>query len=183
MIIAVDIDNTINNLQEAVIKLFNEQHGTNYTLTDFNDYDIENVLPVKEAVAMKEMYGDNDIYDYVKPLTGAKEGLQKLISDGDQVYLVTAAIPKNYYQKVEWIHHFFPFVDDAHIVSMKHKGLFNCDIMIEDNIKNLIASTLYHRICVDYPWNRNVHDYVYDIHRCANWNEIVKAVKKIKEKE
>ena len=179
MIIACDIDNVINNLQEAVINLFNERHGTTYTLDDFHDYNVENVLPVKEAIAMKEMFGESGIYDYVKPIVGSRDGLQKLINDGHQVYLVTDAVPKNYNEKIEWVKHFFPFIDEAHIVAMKHKHLFKCDLMYEDNIHNLLAGVSYHRVCMDYPWNRNVKDYVYDVHRCTCWNEFLNVVNKL----
>ena len=183
MIIACDVDNVINNLQEAIITLFNERHGTAYTMDHFLDYNIENVLPVKEAVAMKEMYGEIGIYDYVKPTTGSQDGLKKLIGDGHQVYLVTDAVPKNYNEKIEWIKHFFPFIDDAHIVAMKHKHLFKCDLMYEDNMQNLLAGVSYQRVCMDHPWNRNIKDYVYDIHRCNSWHEFLNVVNELTEKE
>lgn len=183
MVIVCDIDNVINNLQEAVVNLFNERHGSNYTLEDFYEYNVSNVLPVKEAMAMKDMYVESGIYDNVKPLAGSQEGLQKLINDGHQVYLVTDTPPEIFSEKVEWLHHFFPFVDDAHIVAMKHKHLFKCDLMFEDNVHNLLAGVTYHRVCMDYPWNRSVKDHVYGIHRCTSWNDFANIVEKLKEEE
>ena len=183
MIIAIDVDNTICNLQEAVTSLFNKRHGTNYTLDDITEYNVENVLPNKQANKMKKMYGENGIYDNVKPIKGAQEVLQKLIASNHEIYLVTDAIPKVYNEKVEWIKLFFPFIDEGRIVAMKNKGLFKCDIMIDDNIQNLISGVHYHRICLDYPWNRKVHDEAYSIHRCTNWNEIMNVVNKLNEKE
>lgn len=183
MIIACDIDNVLNNLQEVVLDLFNERHGTHYTMDDFHDYNVENVLAVKEAIDMKKMYGDKKIYDHVKPMPGAQESLQKLSNDGHQVYLVTDALPQNYNEKIQWLHHFFPFIEDSHVVAMKHKHLFKCDLMIEDNAQNLLSGIYYYRVCMDYPWNRKVTDYVYDIHRCKNWNEIIDVVNKLNEKE
>lgn len=183
MVLCIDVDNVLGNLQEAVVNVFNERCGTKYTVDHFTDYNVENVLPVKEAVAMKKMYGESGIYDYVKPLAGSQECLQKLINDGHQVYLVTDAIPKNYNDKVKWIKHFYPFVDEAHIVAMKHKNMFRCDIMIEDNMQNLLSGVHYDRICIDYPWNRNVHDYAYDIYRCSCWNEIVNVINRLNKEE
>lgn len=183
MILCVDVDNVLGNLQEVVTNLFNERYGTNYTLDDFTDYNIENVLPVKEAINMQKMYGDNNIYSYVKPISGAQESLQRLVNTGHQVYLVTDAIPQNYNDKINWLHHFFPFIDNAHIIAMKHKWLLRADVMIEDNLTNLLARPYYERIVLDYPWNRNVTDYVYDIHRCTSWDEIIDAINKIDERE
>lgn len=184
MIIACDCDNVINNLQETIINLFNKRCKTEYTLEDFHDYDIENCLPIKEAATMKKMYGESGLYKQITPVAGTQEGLKKLISAGHQVYIVTDAISKTYNEKCDWIKHFFPFIDDTHIISMKHKHLFKCDIMIEDNIQNLLAGTHYNRICMDYPWNKTKHeDYIYDIYRCQNWRQIIDAVNKIIEKE
>ena len=183
MILCIDVDNVLGNLQEVVTNLFNERYGTTYTLDDFTDYNIENVLSVKEAITMKEMYSENGIYNYIKPIAGSQDALQKLINDGHQVYLVTDAIPKIYNEKVEWICHFYPFVDSTHIVAMKHKHLFKCDVMIEDNVQNLIAGVHYNRICMDYPWNRKVHDCAYDIHRCSDWEQVMSIIDKLNEEE
>ena len=181
MILCIDVDNVICNLQEAVTNLFNQRHDTNYTLDYFTEYNIENILPIKEAAMMKEMYNESGIYDYVKPIAGSQDGLKKLIADGHHVYLVTASHSKIYHEKVEWIRHFFPFIDDAHVISMKHKHLFKCDIMVEDNTQNLIAGLHYERICFNYPWNKKIHDEAYNIHRCNNWNEIVNVVNQIEQ--
>lgn len=183
MVIACDIDNVICNLQETILIWFNERYGTHYTLNDFTEYDVMNVLPTEDALKMQSMYGETGLYSLVRPLPGAQDSLKKLINEGHQVYLVTDAIPKTYGEKVEFIHRYFPFIDDSHIVAMKHKHLFRCDVLIEDNLPNLLAKPYYHRICFNYPWNESKKDYVYDIHRCYNWEDIIAAINKINDGE
>lgn len=183
MVIMVDVDDVICNLQETVVRLFNERFGANYTLNDFTEYDVMNVLPTQDAMVMKDMYGEHGLYDKVKPIPGAQEALEKLINLGHQVYLVTAAVPKTYGEKVAFIKRFFPYIDESHIVCMRHKWMFKADIMIEDNLQNLLAKPYYHRILLDRPWNQSNKDYVYDIHRCYNWDDIIAAVNKISELE
>lgn len=183
MIIACDVDDVICNLQEVVIELFNNKFGSKYTLEDFTEYDIMNILPTQDAIVMKDMYGSHGLYNKVKPIPGAQEALEKLINLGHQVYLVTAAIPETYGEKVAFIKRFFPYIDDGHIVAMKHKYMFKCDIMIEDNLQALLAKPYYYRICFDKPWNRSVNDWTYDIRRCKSWNEIVEVVNKINDLE
>lgn len=183
MVIACDVDDVICNLQEVVIELFNNKFGSNYALEDFTEYDIMNILPTKDAIAMKDMYGISGLYSKVKPISGAQEALEKLINLGHQVYLVTAAIPETYGEKVAFIKRFFPYIDDGHIIAMKHKHMFRCDVMIDDNLQALLAKPYYYRICFDRPWNRSVNDWTYDIHRCKNWNEIVEVVNKINDGE
>lgn len=183
MIIAIDIDDTICNLQEVVIDIFNKRFGSHYKIDDFAEYDIMNILPTQDAIVMKDMYGESGLYDKVKPMLGAQEALEKLINLGHQVYLVTAAIPKTYGEKVAFIKRFFPYIDESHIICMKHKWLLKCDVMIEDNLQTLLAKPYYHRILLDKPWNQSNKDYVYGVHRCYNWDDIVTAVNKISELE
>ena len=183
MVLCVDVDDVICNLQEVVVNLFNKRYGSHYTVEDFTEYDVMNILPTQDAIVLKDMYGEIGLYDKVKPMPGAQEALEKLINLGHQVYLVTAAIPKTYGEKVAFIKRFFPYIDDGHIVAMKHKHMFKCDVMIEDNLQTLLAKPYYHRICLDRPWNRQISDWTYDIHRCKNWNEIVEVVNKINDGE
>lgn len=183
MILCVDVDDVICNLQETVIGLFNKRFGTHYTINDFNDYDVMNILPAQNGVAMRDMYGEAGLYDKVRPLPGAQDALQKLINMGHQVYFVTAAVPKTYGEKVEFIKRYFSFIDESHIICMRHKWLFKCDVMIEDNLQTLLTKPYYHRVLFDRPWNQSNKDYVYDIHRCHNWDDIVAAVNKINDLE
>ena len=183
MIIACDVDDVICNLQEVVVDLFNKRLGVNYTVDDFTDYDVMNVLSTQDGIVMRDIYGESGLYNKVKPVAKAKESLQKLMNMGHQVYLVTAAVPKTYGEKVEFIKRHFPFIDESHIVCMKHKWMFKCDVMIEDNLQTLIEKPYYHRVLMDRPWNQSNKDYVYDIHRCTNWNEIVDVINKINESE
>ena len=61
--------------------------------------------------------------------------------------------------------------------------MFKCDVMIEDNLSNLIAKPYYHRILINWPWNQSNKDYVYDINRCYNWDDVLAAINKINELE
>ena len=183
MVIVCDIDDTINNLQEVVVSTFNKRYHTKYTINDFENYDIERALNKHDAENMKVIYSEPGIYDNVRPEPGSQDALRKLIQEGHDVYLVTDAIPSIYAEKVEWVKHHFPFVDPGKIVCMKDKWLIECDLIIEDRIETLLAKPYYYRACIDRPWNRSVHDYVYEINRIKNWNDIFKVIDDIYELE
>lgn len=183
MVIVCDCDNVLNNLQETVVSLFNDRNGTNYTLHDFHTYDIMNSLPMQDAISMKEMYAECDLYNFVKPVRGAQVAIEKLINNGHQIYIATDHPSATYGEKVAWIKKYFPCIDDAHIICIKHKWLLRSDIMIEDCVENLLAKPFYDRILVDYPWNRHVKDYAYNIRRCANWEQISDVINKINDGE
>lgn len=183
MTICIDCDNVLCNLQEVVVNLFNERYRTHYTLNDFTEYDIMNILPTAEAVKMREIYGESGLYNVVKPLPGAQNAVQKLVNIGHQVYVVTDAIPSTYGEKVEFIQRYFPCISADHIVAMKHKHLLRCDVMVEDNLDNLLAGQHYHRCLVNWPWNDSKKDWIYGIERCYGWDDILAAINKINDLE
>ena len=179
MIIQCDVDGVLNNLMKVTLNVFNENHGHHYTLEDITTYNLSNCFEQNEANIMKKIFENPDIWNKVKPIPGSQDGLQKLIRDGHVVYLVTNNSPYTYGQKFDWIRTYFPFVDPSKIICMSDKWMLNCDIMIEDCYETLIAKPYYYRICYDQPWNQSNKDYVYDIHRCHNWDDVLAAVNKI----
>lgn len=181
MILSIDMDNVLCAHQEYVIDTYNTKYNTKYTIDDFKDYDITNVLDFESSSKMKDIYSDPKIYNHITPIKGAVNALQKLVNSGHQIYIVTDAIPITFDNKIKWIKRYFPFINEDHIVSMKHKWLFRCDVMVDDNMENLITGHHYERVCVNYPWNNNVHDEAYNIHRCYSWNDILSAINKINE--
>ena len=51
---------------------------------------------------------------------------------------------------------------------------------IDDGLFNLVGAK-YHKICLDYPWNRDVNDKDEGIVRCFNWGDIFKEIKRFDE--
>lgn len=182
MIIAVDMDSVLNNLQEYAIKTYNRLYNTCYTMEDFTDYDVCNILGMDGGAKMREIYADPETYSQLSPIPKSQNVMQKWVNAGHQVYVVTDAVPLTLHNKVNWLKHYYPFIDEAHIVSMKHKWLFKCDVMVDDNIDNLINGHHYDRVCLNYPWNKNIKDEVYDIYRCFNWDDVSIAVDDINRK-
>lgn len=182
MVICCDVDQVLNNLTEATLEVFNERYGTSYTLKDMTAFNLENYLEPEEAANMRAIFNSPEIWNRVKPLPGAQNGLKKLMSRHD-VYLVTNNCPDTYGQKVAWIKRYFPFVETNKIVCMADKWMMKCHLMIEDCYETLIAKPYYDRLLLDYPWNQSTKDFVYDIHRCSDWTEILDVVNKLNDEE
>ena len=177
MVICIDLDNTLNNLQEVVMNVFNERYGTSYSINDIKTYNVSECLNKQDATNMIKIYSEAGLYNNVKPLHGAQSALQKLKKAGHEIYIVTHSIPSIFSEKVEWIKYHFQ-IDEAHIIAMRNKWLFKCDVMIEDNLDNLLTGHHYDRIVMDCPWNK-AHDEVYGLHRVFNWPDVIDAVNKI----
>ena len=182
-VIFLDVDGVLNNLMETTLDVYNDKYNTAFTLDDITTYNLENCFEPEVAKRMKDIFNSSTIWKQVKPITGAQNSLENLINKGHQVYLATDNCPNTYGDKVTWIKRFFPFIDSSKIICIKDKWILRADIMIEDCLQTLLAKPFYHRVCYDRPWNRDVHDQVYDIHRCSNWSEILDVINKLNEEE
>jgi len=179
LVICIDCDNVMNDLQAAVIKVFNKRYGTAYILDDFKKYNISQCLNKEDAMKFVSIYSEPGIYDSVAPLLNAQNALYKLQRAGHEIYVVSHSEPSIFEEKSNWIKYYFPTIDDAHIISMQHKWLFKCDVMVEDNLDNLLGGHHYERVLFNWPWNRNVRDEVYGIHRVSNWDIALDVINKI----
>lgn len=182
-IINCDVDGVLNNLMDVTVETYNERYGGNYTLKDCTHYYLENCFEPDVANKMKAIFKEPDIWNRVKPLHNSRDGLQRLIRSGHEIYLSTDNNPHTFGNKVDWILHYYPFIDKSKIICIKDKSLLRCDIMIEDCFEKLIAGQHYHRILMNQNWNQSNKDWLYGIYRCNNWDDIITAVNKICESE
>ena len=182
MIIACDMDSVLNNLTEKMLEIYNAQSGKNIQIEDLTAYNFYDCLRKEDADGLIRSFKNKVLWDSLSPIEGSRVGLQKLLDDGHRVYIVTATAPDNFAWKVNWMRKYFPFFNSDNIIRMKDKSLFKCDIMIDDCYDNLIKNKLCHKICFDYPWNRdNAKDWVHGTYRCKTWSEIVDSVNKIQD--
>ena len=134
-----------------------------------------------DTIKMKGLYVKSGIYECVNVMSGAKSAIQKLKKAGHDIYIVTDSAPSIFEEKANWIKYNFD-IDTSHIISMKHKWLFKCDVMVDDNLDNLLGGYHYDRVLFDYPWNRDIHDEVYGIHRVQNWSNALDVINKLSKK-
>lgn len=181
MIIVVDFDNVLNNLTEGAIELHNSNSGKNIQVSNITSYNFYDCLDKEDADKIVKSFKNKSLWDSLMPIDGAREGLQKLLDEGHKVYIATATAPENFQWKLSWLKRWFPFFNPDNVIRIMDKSLLKCDILIEDNLEQLIKHKLCNRVILDYPWNRNVDDFVYDINRCTNWSEILDEINKIEE--
>lgn len=91
MVILVDLDNVLINTGEAWVAEINRRHGTSVDYDDVTKWEIEYLFP---SLTHDEVYApltDGSAWDYVTPVDGAQEYVQKLIDDGHELYIVTSS--------------------------------------------------------------------------------------------
>lgn len=172
MIINCDVDGVINNLMEVVIDIFNTEYNKNFTIEDVTKYNITSCFNKDDANRIQNIFKDPEIWNIVRPIKNSQKIIKTLIQNGYDVYLVTNNNPHSFGEKYDWIKYYFPFVDDSKIICAANKWMIKCDVMIEDCYDNLTAKCNYERILFNRPWNQSNKDFVYEIYRCENWNDV-----------
>ena len=119
MIICVDCDCVLNNLMDVMLEIYNKRYNANYTLSDITHYHLENCFEPDVANNMKAIFKETDIWNKVKPTQNSRDGLQRLIRSGHDVYLATDNYPNTFGNKVDWILHYFPVIDKSKIICIK----------------------------------------------------------------
>lgn len=130
--ILVDMDDTIESLASAWVDYLNTRHGTTTKLTDITSWDISKSFPTLTNEQVYAPLFEDDFWDWVKPIDGASEVLQKLIADGHKVLIVTTSNYHTLASKMERVlFKYFPFLTWNDVIITSHKQLVNGDILIK----------------------------------------------------
>lgn len=188
MVLYIDLDNTVFNTTAAICEMYNEDYKyfpgfikqTDNTVKSYNFSELE-------------CASYNDILKYfrtarffvrVKTHPGFVRELRDLyFNHGVEIVFVSRGVEPNLAGKQEWIDNFeeiysipcrFIGVD-----ALKHPDKSSVDmfggILIDDEPKNLEASTASHNICFgNYEWNRDYTDCV----RCTDWASVGDYIRK-----
>ena len=182
MIICFDIDNVMNDLTEKALALYNARANKNIQMSDLTTYNFYDCLSKEDADGIVDLFKDKELWDSLKPLQGAKEGLKHIIKQGHKVFLATATDPINFEWKCSWVNRYFSFIPTDNIIRIMDKSLLRIDVMVDDHLSNLM-SNVCERVCLDYAWNHSSSkDYAYDIKRAYSWEDIIDIINTIERK-
>jgi 5'(3')-deoxyribonucleotidase len=164
--IAVDVDDTVCNLVDEWLRLYNLEYDDNLKKENITDWDIGSFTK-----AGKDFYKyiNFDIYDNCKTIFGAKSGIKYLRSLGHRIIFVTAYNYGN--SKLNWLlKHKFIETDKDFVVA-RDKSLIKADMLIDDNYENVkkFDNTNSIGILFQAPWNKKF-EYNY---RVKNWKELI----------
>lgn len=183
MRIICDVDCVLNDLIFKMLNLYNARSGKNIQVDDITAYEFDKCLSQNDANALTSMFKEKYLWDSLEPMPYSQVALNKILQSGHDIYLATATDPVNFEWKCNWIYKYYPFIDQSNIIRINDKGLLNGDVIIDDCYDQLIRC-MYNRIVFDYPWNRSEElDYVYDVRRASNWNDIINILNNIEEEE
>lgn len=179
-IILVDMDDVLENLQEAWIKKLNEIFEKNVDWTKVTNWSVELYYPsLTRKQVLSPLFEDN-FWNTVKPKEDAIKILKKLHEENYSIYIVTSsdyATLSNKFSQALWP--YFPFIDENHIIVTNCKQLIRGHVLIDDGVHNLLDTPFkptYHKILFTANTNKNYNTFATDITRVSNWYEIYSII-------
>lgn len=182
MKILLDFDEVINTMTHHWVHTLNCVYGTSVEFEDVNEWDMQKAFP---TLTEDEIYNPLHLQTFwngVEIMSGAKEGIQSILSEGHEIYIVTSAHPDTIKWKAEWLQRELPEIPWSNVIVANNKSLVKGDILVDDGLHNLYEGS-YIKVLFDKPWNRNVdkNKLTNIIHRVHNWDEIIKLIEELNE--
>ena len=176
MIILVDLDDTIEQLLAALVQRANERFHRNVSVDEVTDWSIVCAFPGIAKRQILDFMCEPDFWETVKPVPGAAEALEHLISEGHQVYIVTATESEHVAGKTERVlFRYFPFLTWDQVIITSRKQMIRGDVLIDDGIHNLEGGA-YRKILFTAPYNREYDAEANGMIRVHSWTEIVEII-------
>ena len=183
MTILIDMDDVLEQLVAGWCAYLHDRYGTDTVASDVKEWNMSKAFP---SLTHEQVYGapeDDALWDYVKPMPGAKEGLEALLADGHEIFVVTATGYKTLRAKMEKVlFRYFPFIPWSRVIITEKKQLISGDILIDDGSHNLTGGS-YRKILFSAGHNRGFDETSIGAVRVSNWKEVVAAVRKIAAEE
>lgn len=175
MIVAIDLDNTLNNFADFWRRRINQKYGYYVEQSELKNYDMAANFPTLDREQVEEFLNRYDIWRDLTPTNGAQE-IVKALNMTDEVYIVTArhGLPQ-YYPTFVWLRRYFPYIPEKHIIFAQNKELIRCDVLIDDCPANLIRDDC---VTLQYtqPWNS---DRVWGTAIVNDWVDVYQKIRAI----
>lgn len=179
MVILVDMDDVLEKLVEGWVEYNNRKFGTNVKPEDVNDWNVSLAFP---ELTWEQVYGaekDDALWDLVKPIPGADEGLRRLIAAGHEIYIVTSTHYETLPAKMDKVlFRYFPYIRWDHVIITNNKHMIKGDVLIDDGPHNLTGGE-YRKILFSANHNLGFDETSVGAVRVNNWDEACEAVERI----
>lgn len=169
--ILVDIDSTITNFGEVLLKYLNQFYNTKYEYNDISYYNWF-VDTFSDPWLVTEF---DYFWDEVKVDSKAIATIEYWTKQGRQVYLCTSSHFNNMlsYKIKKTLEPFnSELINENNVIITQNKSIINANIMIDDSLDNLYSFTGV-KICYAQPWNKNYEGY--NVNRWDKINGIVQS--------
>lgn len=152
--ILLDMDGVLCNLIDKWFSTYNREYNDAIEIGMLQQWG-----PHHYARAGKAVYkylSQPGFFRDLDPIPGAVEGVHKLLAQGHDVVVVTAA-KNGHRDKLDWIREHIPEIKSDHVIFSHRKELVRGDVLFDDAPHNLEAFAAYAQpVAMAYPYNQGV---------------------------
>ena len=152
-IIYIDIDETLNELIEVLMKLYGEKYNDPRRKKDIEKYYFLDTLKPECKNFFKE-FCTEEVLETLEMVPHAKEVVEELIDNHD-VFFLTAAHPNTLRIRDKWLKKHIDNYSSSQFIRCNNKTLLKGHLLIDDCIYNHYGS-IENSILVNQPWNEDV---------------------------
>ncbi len=187
------MDDVLMEFGIPLFHFFNSRNGTNFTISDAHHFDLDKVWKCDRQYAIKTVldFYDSDMHHNAMPTNGSVDFMNKLKSDNNELFVITARPSEYEIITKKWIDKHFPKIF-SDIIFLNHHGSggtsenhkskkksdacldLKIDIFIDDALHNVNDVAQIETIKIflfDRPWNRN-GELNSRVKRIFDWQEI-----------
>lgn len=179
-VLMLDLDDVI--CEGGFQYLVNKFTKQNYTLEDFKNYKMQDMIPENQKKEWVEFFSKNNMYDKASFIENAYDSI-KILNEKYNVYIlsaylldegphVTGGILNN---KYNWLIENLPFIPPQNLVFANDKSIIKCDIRIDDKFSNLFGEAETKILFTAYH-NKKLTNEDLEVHgaiRANDWNEVL----------
>ena len=167
--IGIDLDSTLNNLEEVWVNRYNEDYNDN--IVQFGRWDVHNTVKPECGAKIYNYLTEPQFFFNLDIKKDAKEVVHFLSKKYD-LYVVTAYVPEACMDKTNWIKKQNLSINPKNIIFINNKGLLGSSLhyLIDDGPHNFeyFKGT---GLIFDMPYNQDMEKNNKRI-RVKNWSEI-----------
>jgi uncharacterized HAD superfamily protein len=194
MNIGIDFDDVVADSLSLVIRLHNQQYGTDFTQADFTSSNFEKIWggTREEAIKKVDSFFASDQLKEISPIAGAIKGIKILKEKGHDLFIITGRSTNDVAETERWLKFHFPDVFKGvyygnfftlNKESVYRKKIDICkelgiEIMIEDNLPTALECAVNGMkvFLFDKPWNP-YPGLPSGVMRVHSWDEVVDSLK------
>ena len=162
--VILDSDDVITACLRAVVKEYNERHGTNIRPADCDAWDLTKTFNCSLEDLM-EIFRTPGFFENLQPTKGAIGALRELInSERYDLYIVTATSDDDgseYVEKIKWLKKYAKEFNIKRLISCQDKEIIRADVIVDDKVENLDKCAPFMQcILMDSPTNKDCDKYI-----------------------
>lgn len=173
MNLGFDIDGVISDFVRSFVETVKKHYNVILTEADIYCHDLNLVLGISKQERNKLIR--ETLFENLELISGAKETLKRLNSEGHQIIILTARFSDLIDLTKKWLKR--KGIPYSQLIQLnegeKHLAEVNLDLVVDDNLEDAIgwSQKVNNVLVYDHPWNQTLNIKGL-IKRVYSWNDI-----------